>query len=313
MFSHMGGSRFPAGALGLLVNVGALAAFVVGCGPAPEGSPDELIAQGWSNYRMEEYDRAIECFESAAKKAPDGSDEHLHGLYGVAATWDMRRPGEDRQLAKTVYEQVVEAAPESDWAAWSLLALARQKHLAPVGEILDYAAIRDAYQRVIDRFPHHLAGEEAFVFQQGTLLASLDENDAQKVVTATTQFIESHPASPFLSQAYALLSSAYGTLGLGEEKLDAAIKGYETGEVDPTVFVDPQGVYWNTAVAAEFDAGDFKTAREFYQRFIDECPRDMKHYGAILALKRMDRVEAAIREELLAESSAAGNREGVNE
>jgi len=58
---------------------------------------------------------------------------------------------------------------------------------------------------------------------------------------------------------------------------------------------------WLIAVYAEFDAGDFKTAREYYRRLIDEYPTDNKVYMAKMALERLDEVEAQIRRELLAE------------
>jgi len=287
----------------LCARLGMLAVCVFGCVEPPEGSPEELIRQGWADFRLQEYDRAIRMFQAAAKKAPAASDLRLHGLYAAAATWDLRRPGENRPLAKDLYTQVVEEAPDSDWAAWSLLALARQKHLAPVGEILDYAAIRAAYQNVIDRFPYHLAGEEAFLFQQATWLASLEDDEARKALEATKRFIATHPDSPFISPAYDLLASVYDTLEMGEEKLAALIKSFKTVEVDPTAFFDPQFIYWNIATTAEFDAGDLETARAYYERFIDECPRDQKHYGAILALERIDETEAKVRAELLAEGS----------
>ena len=77
------------------------------------------------------------------------------------------------------------------------------------------------------------------------------------------------------------------------------MKALETLERDPrNPFYDMAWRYWLLATTAEFEAGDFAVAREFYQKLLDEYPQDVRCYGAQQGLKRMDEMEARIRDEL---------------
>ena len=55
-------------------------------------------------------------------------------------------------------------------------------------------------------------------------------------------------------------------------------------------------MYWNIAYAAEFEAGNFAVAREYYRRLMNEYPQDVRIFGVRKALERMDAIEAALRE-----------------
>jgi tetratricopeptide (TPR) repeat protein len=282
------------------------AALMSGCdrGPAP-GPPEALIRAGWDDYRLGDFNRATARFEAALQGAPPGRPAHLQALYGLATTWNLRRPGEDTGKAEAYYRDIVQQAPTQDLAAWSLLALARMRHLVPVGQEPDYPAVRKAYQEVVDQFPFHLAGEEAFVYQQSTCL--LDENNKEEVrraAEALDSFVREHRHSRFVSAAYSLLSTAHRYLGDSEQMLACAIRSLETAEIDP---LNPRqtfvGRYWSLAAAAEFEVGDFETARHYYQRVLDERPLDPRVLGAKLALKRMDDLERTLRTSIAAEKS----------
>jgi tetratricopeptide (TPR) repeat protein len=261
----------------------------------PSNSAAQL-KEGWDAYGTGEYPRAASLFEAAAKSA-ENSDAHWQGLYGQACVWNFRRPGQDAQKAAALYSEIATRAPKHDLAAWSLLALARMKHVVPVDEEPDFAIVRKAYQDCIDRFPTHAAGEEAFIYQQSTYVAKLSSDDAQKAASALETFIAQHAKSPFVSAAWLLLGEAYGILKQHEKALQARVHSLETEELDPLSPPDRAIAYWQTASIAEFDAGDFTTARTFYKRLIDEYPNDMRLFAAKTALKRMDELEAKLKAE----------------
>ena len=281
---------------------------VVGCGESYKDVPaGELIESGWDDYRLGEFKRAIRKFETAVSKTPEGSDQHLQALYGLATIWNLRRPGEDPEEAARLYHRLIDLSPDHDLAAWSMLALARLKHLVPVGQDPDYEEVRQAYQEVIDRFPFHLAGEEAFVYKQATYIQTLEPEDSRRVVEAVEHFIETHPDSGFMSTAYSLLANCYHILDMQEKRLWAVIESLERKEVDPTnPYSDNAWPYWDIATIAEFEVGDFTTARKYYQKLIDEYPTDMRKYPCKLALKRMDELETKIRAELGRETRSSG-------
>ena len=279
------------------------ALLLTGCSQEP--IPTENSAQlrgGWEAYGTGDYARAIQLFD-AVTKSPESSDAHLQGMYGVASVWNFRRPGQDAPKAATIYTEIASRAPKHDLAAWSLLALARMKHVVPVDEEPNFDEVRKAYQECIDRFPNHAAGEEAFIYQQSTYVAKLSPADAQKAAAALEAFIAQHAKSPFISATWLLLGEAYGILKQPEKALQARVRSLETEEEDPLSPPDRAIAYWQVASMAEFDAGDFATARAYYNKLIAEYPNDMRLFAAKTALKRMDDLEAKIKAELAAEKS----------
>ncbi len=277
----------------------ALLAICLLAGCAKEESPadaGELLKSGWQNYQVGEFDRAIEDFGKVVASAPQGSENSLRGLYALATTWALRRPDEDRAKAAGYYRQVVESGADQDMVAWSLLGLARLEDLRPIGQTSETVKVRAAYQKVIDRFPHHPAGEEAFLFQQAEWLLSGTPEDAAKALANLERFLETHPDSKYLSGAYGLMSSALGLLDRPGEALRWSIKSLGIKEVDPlNPRQDNAGSYWGTAMKAQFDLGDFALAREYYGKLIEEYPTDQRVFPAKMALKNMDETEARIR------------------
>jgi tetratricopeptide (TPR) repeat protein len=272
--------------------------FLVSCAKQKETlRGDELLAAAWNDYSLAEFDRATAKFEAARNDPSADAGYKLRALFGLATTWNLRRPGEDLEKAKALYEEVIQAEPAGDLAAWSTLALARMKHLVPVGDDPDYVEVRKGYQEVMDRFPGHLAAKEAFIYYNATLISSLDLGDARQAIKNLEAFVQD-PKTEFLGPAYSLLAVANTTLGNQEKRLEMEIKSLDVTEVDPTnPFTEFSWQYWNIATIAEFEVGDFDTARTYYNKLIKEYPQDIKVFGARKGLERMDELEKKLREE----------------
>ncbi len=282
---------------------GCLSACLAGCVKSPEkrGSASARLTSGWDNYRLGEFSLALKDFESARAIAPTGSQAFVSALYGEATTWRLRRPGEDLDQAGQLYRQVIDSAPTNDLAAWSWLGLARITALPVDGEAPELQPQLAAYQEVIDRFPFHPAGEEAFLLQQAAKLATPDEVLTGQVLDALQDFIKAHPQSPLRSMAYDLVSHCCRLLGLEDQRLSATIQAWKTEEIDPdNPLQDSSWTYWQIATLAEFGVGDFAMAREYYGKLIKEYPSDQKVFLAKQEFKRMDELEARLRAEGLA-------------
>ena len=291
-----------------------LVTLVVGC-QRREGaqSTAELIQEGWSNLRIGEFNTAVARFERALEQSQrqpaDAGSLQLQALYGLATAEGLGRRGPGITRAQQLYRQIIEQSPRSDWAAWSYLGLARLEHLTPTGTEPDWPAVRRAYQEVIDRFPDHLAGQEAFVLQQATLVASLDRNQTGQALAALQEFLTRHPDSEFLSAVHGLMARCYRILGQPAAELAAQIQSLQTREIDPTnPRLDNSTMYWQVATLAEFEVGDFRTARKYYQLLISEYPTDHRGWGAKLALERMNQMEARLGQEV--RPAAAAPSEG---
>jgi len=257
---------------------------------------DQALAEAWEKYREGEFRGAVRLFEGVVDKLDTSDPRHLKALYGLATTHALRRPDPNREMATVLHRQVIASDLEGDLAAWSLLALARMKHLVSVGQTPDYNEAREAYQEVIDRFPDHRASHEAFLYQQSTYVVDMDLQSTAATLERLKIFIDSHPDSPYLSLLWALRSTCCETLGRPDEWLEAEIMAWETAELDP---MNPlQDFAWNTwriATIAEFEVGDFESAKTYYTRLVQEYPEDIRVHAAKAGLKRMEEMAQRIR------------------
>ena len=282
-----------------LLLAGLLASGLSACGKkaAQTGDAAALIGEGWTKYRLNEFQDAQLAFESARASAERGSDAWAMATYGLATTWDLRRPGEDPKLAAKLYQEIIDTTANSPMIPWTELALARQKHLVPVGQDPDYAAVNAAYQHILEKYPGHLAAKEAFLYLQSIQLAQLNPNTSREAEKKLLDFI-ANGKPEFLSPAWSLLTVAYVTLNEQEKRLQAELKSLDLTEVDPSdPFIEFGGRYWNIATIAEFEVGDFDLARKYYNLLLEKYPTDRLGYGCKQALKRMDALEAKIRAE----------------
>jgi len=278
---------------------GFLALGLSACGPKAEktGEAPALIGEGWTKYRLSEFHDAQLAFEAARAGSEKGSDDWAMATYGLATTWDLRRPGEDPKKATGLYNEILDAAPDSPMIPWTELALARQKHLVPVGQEPDYNAVNAAFRHIMEKFPGHLAAKEAFLYLQSIQLAKLELKSTRAAEKKLREFVQDGQKE-FAGPAWSLLAVAYTTLGEPEKRLEAEQKSFELTEVDPAdPYVEFAWAYWNLATIAEFEVGDFATARKYYNLLLEKYPTDIRVYGCKQALERMDALEAKIRAE----------------
>jgi tetratricopeptide (TPR) repeat protein len=290
------------------------------CGPKKMISPpDQAIREGWTQYRLSEFNSAIRIFQSVQASQPAGSEFHLQALYGEASCWNHRRDGRDIAKAVTAYRAVLDEAPRSPLAAWCALDIVRTRHLAPADQPIDYGQLSRDYAEVYRGYPNTRAGEEAFLYENSLLLPAADQEQAREILESVTAFLTRHPKTPFLSQFYSIIAECYRRLDEHDRRIEYMIKALETREVDPSNPIeDRSSAYWDIGYAAEFEAGNFAVAREYYKHLIDEYPQDVRVFGVRKALERMDAIEAALREgknpapNLLGEISVSNLRQSAS-
>ena len=277
---------------------GLLACVMGYTGTRGASQPETLTLTGWEHYRLGEFGQARRDFRAVlASTAQDGQARQA-ALYGLATTWNLQRPDEDVARAARLYREAIAQGPTNELAAWSWLALARMQAMPVAGERPGVGAAVAGYQQVIDRFPFHPAGEEAFLLQQSVWLEQPAQARAQAVLDALDAFLRTHSSSPWRGAAFGLEVSCCAVLGRGDQRLDAALQEWKAAEGDAAdPLVDRSWTYWRIATIAEFDAGDFATAREFYGKLIANYPTEQKVFLARQELQRMDNLESRLRQE----------------
>lgn len=256
-----------------------------GCDKNRAGDPAEAIAKGWTYYQLAEFDKAVDVFTSALKQTPATDKLHQQALFGLATTWNLRRPDENLPRARQYYSELLKLTPDGELTPWCLLALARMDHLVSPGEEPNYEAVRKAYQTVLDRFPNHPAADEAFLYQQATLIATLSPDDARNALAALEKYVAARPNSPFRSAYYGEMAYCCSVLRDWPRRLALEIRSLEAQEnVKGMPAIDNAGTFWKIAAVAMYEVGDLATAEKFYQRLIAEYPKDMRVFAARQAL-----------------------------
>jgi tetratricopeptide (TPR) repeat protein len=282
-------------------------------------APDQEIREGWKQYRLSEFNSAVQIFRAVQESQPRGSEYYLQALYGEASCWNHRRDGRDIAKAVTGYRAVIEEARQNPMAAWCALDIVRTRHLAPADQTIDYGRLVRDYADVFQRYPQTPAGEEAFLYESSLSLPSADPEQSRKILESVTTFLSTHPKTPFLSQFYSIMAECYRRMDDQDRRIEYMIKAFGAREVDPSNPIDDLSTaYWNIAYAAEFEAGNFALAREYYGRLMNEYPQDVRIFGVRKAFERMDAIEEALRQGRnpapnLLEGTPVSSRGNINE
>lgn len=278
----------------------AVALLAGGCGGVSHGTGD-TVAAGWEWFRIGEFNLAEKAFTRAEQQSGDDVSRRVEARYGLAVTWHLRRPNGDTVRAADLYREVMVMAPAHELAGWSALGLARLPESLPPGKEPPRDERLQGYQAVIDRFPGHPAAEEAFLLQQGLRLAEPASDDEPREVLATLdEFLVAHTNSPNVSIVWSLIEQAATWLSLPDRRLEAVVQQWRTAPVDPAAtnaVTDLSFTYWRIATVAEFEAGNFDVAREYYGKLIDEYPTQQRCFLAKQELRRMAELEARLRQE----------------
>jgi len=281
----------PKKALRFLV-LSAVSAATVLAGP-PEA--ENLSKEGWRLYRLGEFNSAVQIFQSLHSPAPTESDAEIEGLYGEASCWNFRRDRRDAARAIQLYDRILSKAPDHPLAAWAALDRVRAKYLGAI-DFDHNAEMARAFGDVAKTYEGTPAGEEAFFLSMNQQVPEMDVAKARQLDEEIGEYLRLHPKSLFLSRLLSLQAACCDVLDRQAERLEKMVLALESREYDErNPRADGALSYWQIAYAAEFQAGDFTLAREYYQRLIREYPKDIRVFGARRALERMDVVEAAVR------------------
>ena len=259
---------------------------------AVESASTDFLSLGWKRFRMAEYSTAEKEFERARLAAKPGSKEMTKALYGLSIVNWLRTPDSNKPKAKEIFERIIKEDPADDLAVWSKLALVRMRHVVPVGETPDYPALCVDYEKLFAAHPDHPAGMEAFAYAQEVRLISFKPEDAQAAVAALRGFLDKNPDPRFACWAWELLSRAHKILGDGDEQLKDKLMLLKTKEMDPTnPRMNNSFLFWEIATLAQFEVGDLATAKEYYLKFRNEYPRDMRNFAVRRALEKIEKIE----------------------
>ncbi len=285
------------GKLSSVLFLGGLGLYLAGCSAGSKGqNPRDLLNEAWQEYRLSDFDRADATFLRAQSASSEGQPEYMESLLGQASIWNTRQDDRESARADALYAKIEQLDPHGPMGAWASLDRVRVEHLRRADETLDYRALARSYRQVRESYPGSAAGDEGYL--QALALEEINASPSQErsLLKEYQTFLAQHPQSVYRGPIHAAMGRLLGKLGQPQEKLAELISSLEFREIDKG---NPNELlvwnYWEIAVTAEFDAGNFAVARDYYRKIIQEYPSDLLVFRCQQALKRMDFVEGELR------------------
>jgi tetratricopeptide (TPR) repeat protein len=266
-------------------------------GPLLSAGCDEPVGVAddpWRSIRLREFDSAAEAF--AASTSP--LDRYGKALVDSVCT------NTDIDSARRELEAL--SRQPGEVAAWAALALVRLDHVPPRSDANpDAQKLKAAYAEIISKFPATLVADEAMLYRGALFVREEDPTAFQAGLAELDTYLRERPGTPYESAFHMLRASALRKLGQPREELAALLKAQASREVDPSnPMLTNANDLFGIGVRAQFDVGDFTTARTYYQRLLREYPTDQRVFLVHALMKEMDEVESRLRRELAQEGQS---------
>lgn len=257
---------------------------------AQTASADPLVAARELIISLE-WDKAYKQFKAAAVGAQEGSDRWAEATFGMAVAISHGQPvAQSRETeAAGLYQQILDRAGDSRFAARSMMNLARLKELRDFGgDKPDLDAARTLYLKVAERWPTEPIAGEATVRAASTLIQVYDDQAGyarvKEAVALLEKWLADHPAEPlaglmwqYLGDTYFFPLNEFGKSLAAYDKADA-IGWVDKGNEGPML--------WRAAVLSE-RLNNTPSAVRYYTKIIRETPNSGKAYESQQALKRL--------------------------
>ena len=185
---------------------------------------------------------------------------------------------------------------KSEEAAWAGLAIIRDEQVEAAVEEGALERGDKLYADFAAGHPHTAAGEEAFVDRMALHVQTQTAGEEGFAIAAIGDFLRENPGTREKSALYLLLSKAHVARGEFPEGLAAAVASVEAKEIDPANPAQNNiSEYYRIGMMAQYDVGDFATARKYYGLFLKEYPRDLRAFNVKRMLQHLDATETALR------------------
>ncbi|MGE9296027.1 MAG: tetratricopeptide repeat protein [Puniceicoccales bacterium] len=256
---------------------------LTGCGKggsnATDHSPEAQVNAGVEALRVFDFDTAYERLGEIQPSLDQDDPNWVLATYSLGiAAWHLTPPSEIAINEAVEYlSAVVEAAPESDFAASALLDLGRIAEVKNYrNDNTDVPAAQAYYRQVREEFPQTEMSARATLYLAQTLVQTFDEASIREAVKLLEVEMAAQPDSPWLgvmAQYTAQIEAFY--LHDPASALTHYQLAKDTGFPRPA---DADMSLWQFGLLAE-EAGEPLIAAENFSIIVREYPRSF--YGTV--------------------------------
>jgi len=238
-----------------------------------------------------EWRGAIRRYTAILETAKPGSAEWTEATYGLGISHHHVQPPSSETISAAMrqYQQIIDQASDQRYVARAMMNVGRVHELRDYSEdVVDLAKAREAYEKVVARFPNDPIAGEAVLRAASTLVMAFDEPNYEQVksgITMLEKWLAAHPDDALASVMWQYIGDAYFRPLADYEN---ALRAYEN--VDRLGWTDQgnQGPwYWRAAQLAERFLDKPDIAAKYYAKIIMETPNSGKAYESMESLRRL--------------------------
>lgn len=276
----------------LTVGSGLAMLLILGLAASPalsQASPADHpgLSNAWGSIQVANWPAAIRTLTELESSVTDPAVK-ARVLYLTAYVWQVRKPGEDLDRAKTYYQRVIDEHARSGVAPWAMMNLARSWDMSLLQKDRQADRAREMYRRIVNEFPGHVMTHEATVWLASSRLARKgDPNEQQAGRQILFDWLADHPDNYLASTMHYLIGKSFQQ----QEKWSPAIRhlalSYEKGL--PTSG-DRASVCFAVAQIAQKKLRDYRLAARWYQEIVDHVQRDNKYFISKLLAEKCRRL-----------------------
>ena len=233
-----------------------------------------VLKRAWQAYNTANNPKAAGLFQEvlAADNANDA--ERVQALFGLGVNSGYSIHS-DQQKAKQYFTQIVENYPQNPAAPWAMMELA---YLLGTDTLQERNNGRKYYLQIIEKYPNSPAIHEATLRMASTYFFEIDPELNSNAVKVLEEHLKKYPDNPLVSTMRFRLAYWYEEVDRDYEKgLEHALILGELKMADPYRW--PMQ-YWNIAQMYRIKFNKPAEAVKWYQKIVDEAPRDYLVYAA---------------------------------
>jgi len=276
-----------------LMFLGCLAAIVTGCG-GPD-TPEELFADGMSQFERVRFELAGKRFRRLADRFPDsGLAGQARLMQGLAIAYDRNKPKPAKaiELFRELEASDPSMAPQAALAAAHCIAHSYfGVHYEDRGPMPDFAAGREAYEHVVAAYPETPQAREAEYHAAQTLEMATFDPDYAEAARRYNAILTRDPESVWANMASFRLARIYDDFDPDPEKAIHYFRIHlDTRDPD-----DQERVLrcmFRIGALYMDQLGDRARARTWFERMHREYPRSIWSNRVLNRLETLDGLEA---------------------
>lgn len=248
------------------------------------------LTDAWTQSRMGNVPKAAEFFECVLEEAAAEPSQRVQALFGLGNVYQFCSPAQPLR-AEQYFQRIVTEYPSSDVAPWAQLRVGQLQDLQnPAGR----ERAQELFASILDEHGDEDVADEAALSLAATYFMETDPTIVQLGLITLEEHMQRRPDNALASSMLFRLSYWYMEVERDYDKgLQYGLLLGAAGMCNPK----RQAMqYWGMGQVLSLRMGKDDEALMWYQRVVDEFPRDYLTYPASQKVRQLQQQSAGDKE-----------------